>query len=109
MKLHSSLPSGVNTITGYGEGYVMVNGQRRDTSVVVLPDRVEIWAARSFEALTADDFSFLKSVAKATPKLTIPSPSMVHYRGGRAAIDPGVYPDIEEFWQDLEQVYAAAF
>ena len=62
MKLHSSLPSGVNTITGYGEGYVMVNGQRRDTSVVVLPDRVEIWAARSFEALTADDFAFLKTL-----------------------------------------------
>ena len=31
---------------------------------------------------------------------------MVHYRGGRAAIDPAVYPDIEEFWRDLEQVYA---
>jgi 5-methyltetrahydropteroyltriglutamate--homocysteine methyltransferase len=54
----------------------------------------------------ADDFAFLRSIAKATPKLTIPSPSMVHYRGGRAAIDPGVYPDIEEFWHDLEQVYA---
>ena len=54
----------------------------------------------------ADDFTFLRSVAKRTPKLTIPSPSMVHYRGGRAAIDPAVYPDIEEFWRDLEQVYA---
>jgi 5-methyltetrahydropteroyltriglutamate--homocysteine methyltransferase len=31
---------------------------------------------------------------------------MVHYRGGRAAIDPSVYPDLEEFWHDLEQVYA---
>ena len=41
----------------------------------------------------ADDFTFLRSVAKGTPKLTIPSPSMVHYRGGRAAIDPAVYPD----------------
>ena len=54
----------------------------------------------------ADDFAFLKSVARGTPKLTIPSPSMVHYRGGRAAIDPDVYPDIEEFWRDLEKVYA---
>jgi 5-methyltetrahydropteroyltriglutamate--homocysteine methyltransferase len=53
-----------------------------------------------------EDFSFLKSVATRTPKLTIPSPSMVHYRGGRAAIDPGVYPDLEEFWCDLERVYA---
>jgi 5-methyltetrahydropteroyltriglutamate--homocysteine methyltransferase len=36
-----------------------------------------------------------------TPKLTIPSPSMVHYRGGRAAIDETVYPDLEQFWDDL--------
>jgi 5-methyltetrahydropteroyltriglutamate--homocysteine methyltransferase len=41
-----------------------------------------------------------------TPKLTIPSPSMVHYRGGRAAIDPGVYDDIDEFWSDLSAAYA---
>src|SRR5690349_5610969 len=39
------------------------------------------------KTIFGEDFAFLKSVAKATPKLTIPSPSMVHYRGGRAAID----------------------
>jgi methionine synthase II (cobalamin-independent) len=55
----------------------------------------------------AEPFGFLKSVVKtATPKLTIPSPSMVHYRGGRAAIDENVYPDIAEFWSDLADVYA---
>jgi len=54
----------------------------------------------------AADFSFLKSVAKATPKLTIPSPSMMHYRGGRAAIDAKIYPDLEPFWDDLGRVYA---
>jgi 5-methyltetrahydropteroyltriglutamate--homocysteine methyltransferase len=53
-----------------------------------------------------EDFQFLKSVANATPKLTIPSPSMMHYRGGRAAIDAAVYPDLGEFWHDLGQVYA---
>jgi len=54
-----------------------------------------------------DDFSFLKSVASSgTPKLTIPSPSMVHYRGGRAALDPAVYPDEDEFWADLSAAYA---
>jgi 5-methyltetrahydropteroyltriglutamate--homocysteine methyltransferase len=41
-----------------------------------------------------------------TPKLTIPSPSMVHYRGGPASIDPDVYPDEEEFWADLTTAYA---
>ena len=41
-----------------------------------------------------------------TPKLTIPSPSMVHYRGGRAAIDEDVYPDLDQFWSDLTDAYA---
>jgi uncharacterized protein len=62
VKLHASRPSGVNTITGYGEGYVMVNGERRDSSVVVLPDRVESWNAASFEALTAAHFAFLETL-----------------------------------------------
>jgi 5-methyltetrahydropteroyltriglutamate--homocysteine methyltransferase len=54
-----------------------------------------------------DDFKYLQSVAvSATPKLTIPSPNMVHYRGGPAAIDPQVYPDMEEFWSDLSAAYA---
>src|SRR3954467_5140689 len=55
-----------------------------------------------------EDFAFLKDVADAgqTPKLTIPSPSMVHYRGGAAAIDPSVYPDKDEFWADLTSAYA---
>jgi 5-methyltetrahydropteroyltriglutamate--homocysteine methyltransferase len=53
-----------------------------------------------------EDFNFLRSVTGATPKITIPSPSMMHYRGGRAAIDPAIYPDMEEFWDDLAQVYA---
>jgi 5-methyltetrahydropteroyltriglutamate--homocysteine methyltransferase len=54
-----------------------------------------------------EDFTYLKSLAGAsTPKLTIPSPNMVHYRGGPAAIDPAVYPDIEEFWSDLAAAYA---
>jgi len=53
-----------------------------------------------------EDFAFLKSVTNAAPKLTIPSPSMVHYRGGRAAIDEGVYPDMEAFWHDIAAVYS---
>jgi len=55
----------------------------------------------------ADDFRYLRSVATAgTPKLTIPSPNMVHYRGGPAALDPDVYPDMEQFWHDLSAAYA---
>jgi 5-methyltetrahydropteroyltriglutamate--homocysteine methyltransferase len=54
-----------------------------------------------------DAFSYLREQATtATPKLTIPSPSMVHYRGGRASIDESVYPDMERFWDDLTGAYA---
>jgi 5-methyltetrahydropteroyltriglutamate--homocysteine methyltransferase len=54
-----------------------------------------------------DHFEFLRDEVDGavTPKLTIPSPSMVHYRGGAAAIDPSVYPDQEEFWRDLTAAY----
>ncbi|MCF7551897.1 5-methyltetrahydropteroyltriglutamate--homocysteine S-methyltransferase [Pseudonocardia sp. WMMC193] len=59
------------------------------------------------EPIFADAFTFLRdTVTTATPKLTIPSPSMVHYRGGTAAIDPTVYPDVEQFWADLSAAYA---
>jgi 5-methyltetrahydropteroyltriglutamate--homocysteine methyltransferase len=54
----------------------------------------------------ADDFAYLKSVSRAVPKLTIPSPSMIHYRGGRDAISRDVYPEMEAFWTDLKAVYA---
>jgi 5-methyltetrahydropteroyltriglutamate--homocysteine methyltransferase len=56
----------------------------------------------------ADDFKFLQGLVAddVTPKLTIPSPSMVHYRGGRAALDPDVYPDVDQFWSDLAATYA---
>ncbi|AGL18778.1 5-methyltetrahydropteroyltriglutamate--homocysteine S-methyltransferase [Actinoplanes sp. N902-109] len=55
-----------------------------------------------------DDFAFLNATVEdgVTAKLTIPSPSMVHYRGGRAALDPAVYPDEEQFWADLSAAYA---
>jgi 5-methyltetrahydropteroyltriglutamate--homocysteine methyltransferase len=59
------------------------------------------------KTIFADDFRYLQSVVRtAVPKLTIPSPNMVHYRGGPAAIDPAVYPDIEEFWSDLAAAWA---
>ncbi|MGH9119767.1 MAG: 5-methyltetrahydropteroyltriglutamate--homocysteine S-methyltransferase [Acidimicrobiales bacterium] len=60
------------------------------------------------QLIFADAFAFLGSVTTtAVPKLTIPSPSMVHYRGGRAAIDDAVYPDLDGFWDDLSAAYAA--
>jgi 5-methyltetrahydropteroyltriglutamate--homocysteine methyltransferase len=57
----------------------------------------------------AEAFTFLRDHAQEgqTPKLTIPSPSMVHYRGGNSSIDHDVYPDMDEFWNDLTAAYNA--
>jgi 5-methyltetrahydropteroyltriglutamate--homocysteine methyltransferase len=58
------------------------------------------------ETIFGDAYTFLADqVTSATPKLTIPSPSMVHYRGGRASIDEAVYPDLDAFWADLTAAY----
>jgi len=58
------------------------------------------------ETIFGDAYSFLaERVTTGVPKLTIPSPSMVHYRGGRAAIDESVYPDLDGFWSDLTAAY----
>jgi 5-methyltetrahydropteroyltriglutamate--homocysteine methyltransferase len=61
------------------------------------------------EPIFGADFAYLQSVVseRQTPKLTIPSPSMVHYRGGAAAIDPAVYPDEDAFWDALSAAYAS--
>ncbi|HEY4096125.1 MAG TPA: 5-methyltetrahydropteroyltriglutamate--homocysteine S-methyltransferase [Baekduia sp.] len=61
------------------------------------------------ETIFGDAFAFLRETvgdSGPVPKLTIPSPSMVHYRGGRAAIDETLYPDLDQFWGDLTAAYA---
>jgi len=58
------------------------------------------------EPIFVEDFRFLTSVTTQTPKITIPSPSIMHFRGGRDAIDTAAYPDMAEFYADLAGVYA---
>ena len=58
--------------------------------------------------IMVDDFAFLKSVTKKTAKFTIPSPSMLHLRAGRAGISKQAYPDLDEFWHDAAKAYRAA-
>jgi 5-methyltetrahydropteroyltriglutamate--homocysteine methyltransferase len=85
-----------------------VRFENEDGVVEFTPPSLHVDAPVTLEhTIFGDAFTFLAGqVERATPKLTIPSPSMVHYRGGRAAIDPGVYPDIEDFWRDLTAAYA---
>jgi 5-methyltetrahydropteroyltriglutamate--homocysteine methyltransferase len=55
--------------------------------------------------IQVEDYKFLASVTTKTPKVCIPSPTMVHFRGGRAGIDINAYPDMEKFFSDLAEVY----
>ena len=58
-----------------------------------------------------DHFRFLKKhadIAHVTPKMTIPSPAVLHFRGGRKAISKEVYPDLEPFFEDLGKTYRKA-
>jgi 5-methyltetrahydropteroyltriglutamate--homocysteine methyltransferase len=63
---------------------------------------------RYSKPIMVDDFAFLKKTTSRTAKFTIPSPSMLHLRAGRAGISRQAYPDIEEFWNDAAQAYRAA-
>ena len=58
--------------------------------------------------IMAADFAFLKSVTQRTAKMTIPSPSMLHLRGGRAAISRQAYPEMSDFWADVAAAYRVA-
>lgn len=70
---------------------------------------------RRSHQIQVEDFKFLKSIAHATPKTCMPSPTLLHFRGGREAIDRTAYPDIEQFFadaaaayrQEIDELYAA--
>jgi 5-methyltetrahydropteroyltriglutamate--homocysteine methyltransferase len=55
--------------------------------------------------IETENFKFLASVTKQTAKQCIPSPSLVHFRTGRAGVDKAAYPDMQEFFTDLARVY----
>ena len=61
---------------------------------------------RHAHPIQVKDFEFLKSATKRTPKVTIPSPTMLHFRGGRGAISKEAYPDLEPFFSDVAKCYA---
>ena len=72
-------------------------------------ESIEIHARVAFDDHPMlEDFRFLKSIAKATPKMTIPAPAVLHFRVGRAAISRTVYPDLERFFEDTAVAYRAA-
>jgi 5-methyltetrahydropteroyltriglutamate--homocysteine methyltransferase len=83
---------------------------RRDdgTEVGFKPPTMRVVAPLRHKAsIQGRDFDFLKSLTARTPKVCIPSPSMLHFRGGRQAISEEVYPDLDVFYADLAAAYRA--
>ena len=87
-------------------GGIATKFHTREGEIDFAPPRVTVTGKlRHVQDIQTADFTFLRSVATRTPKVTIPSPTMVHFRGGRKGIDITAYPDLDEFFEDLAQVY----
>jgi 5-methyltetrahydropteroyltriglutamate--homocysteine methyltransferase len=88
------------------KGGLTVSFRREDGSIDFEPPVMHVKSrVRHVRPIQLEDFRFLQSVAKATPKITIPSPTMLHFRGGRAAIDSDAYPELESFYEDVARAY----
>jgi 5-methyltetrahydropteroyltriglutamate--homocysteine methyltransferase len=90
------------------DGNLAVHFHRADGDIDFTPSAMQVDRRVGLsQTIFGDAFRFLQDCGSpALPKLTIPSPSMVHYRGGRASIDPEVYPGLDAFWADLTAAYA---
>ena len=88
-------------------GHIAVTFHNEDGEIEFTPAALHVDGKLGVsKTIFGDDFRFLQqTVTTSVPKLTIPSPSMVHYRGGKAAIDPAVYPEMDAFWADLTAAY----
>ncbi|WP_404712455.1 5-methyltetrahydropteroyltriglutamate--homocysteine S-methyltransferase [Sphingomonas sp. MMS24-J13] len=69
------------------------------------PKMVVTGKVRHAKPIQLADYEFLKSVVRETPKITIPSPTMLHFRAGREGISEAVYPDMAEFFADVGAAY----
>jgi len=87
-------------------GAIAVNPHAKAAEDGFTPPKLSVTGKlRHAQNIQVDDFNFLKTVVTQTPKVSIPSPTMVHFRGGRKAIDIHAYPDMDEFFADLAQCY----
>ena len=98
--------AGVTVKEGVAEQYVTRKFKAGEQEIERTPTRFEITGRLERRGgIETDNFKYLKSVTSRTPKLCIPSPTIVHMRGGRDAIDKQTYPDMEGFYAELAQVY----
>ncbi|MEO8741083.1 MAG: 5-methyltetrahydropteroyltriglutamate--homocysteine S-methyltransferase [Casimicrobiaceae bacterium] len=90
------------------KGGISVQFHSADGNVDFAPPVMHVTGkVRHVKPIQVDDFKFLQSVTKHTPKVTIPSPTMLHFRGGREAISREAYPDMEGFFADVALAYRA--
>lgn len=89
------------------EGDFLASFRRDDGTMVELkPPTMRVASAlRHTRPIQGADFDFLASVVTRTPKVSIPAPSMLHFRGGREGINQDVYPELEGFFDDLTKAY----
>jgi 5-methyltetrahydropteroyltriglutamate--homocysteine methyltransferase len=87
-----------------------------EPKIIIKPDGSEelappvmrvVGKVRHARDIQRQDFEFLKSRTSQTAKVTIPSPTMLHFRGGRAGISQEHYPDLEQFYEDVADAYGA--
>ena len=97
----SALDGIVPTHTSYALSFRGSDGSTGEThSMLSVTGKV-----RRSRPIMLDAFRFLKSVTGRTPKVCIPSPTWVHMRGGSKTVSHDVYPDIEEFWDDIVRAF----
>lgn len=102
---HFDFFEGLEGVEGYDEGEgIQFNGVQTKPRKVRITGRIKFGQHPMLK-----DFEYLNSINhSACSKMTIPSPSVLHFRGGRAMISQEVYPDLNEFFDDLVQVYRDA-
>ena len=92
---------GVETHTGFSTSFHTKKGD-----VGFAPPVLKVTGkVKHSKPIQLEDFKFLKSVTTHTPKVTIPSPTMLHFRGARAGISQEAYPDLDEFFADVAAAY----
>ena len=90
------------------QGAVTVKFHNRSGDVDFAPPVMRVTGkVRHARPIQVADFQFLASATGRTPKVTIPSPTMLHFRGGREAISREAYPDLEQFFADVATAYRA--
>jgi len=89
------------------QGTMQVKFHKADGDIDYAPPVMKVVdRVRHSHAIQRRDFEFLKSLTTQTAKVTIPSPTMLHFRGGRGGISLAAYPDLEAFYADVGSAYA---